>query len=65
MVATKDSNSLNYSLSLGKGLRWDKFRKNLFSKRMMRLWNRLPMELVESPFLEVIVTLRDMVQWAW
>lgn len=41
-------------------------RKNLFPKRMVGLWNRLPWEVVESPPLEVFkncvdVILRDMV----
>ena len=40
--------------------------KNVFSKRMVRHWNRLPRGMVESPSLEafkicVEVALRDMV----
>ena len=44
-------------------------RKNFFTKKVVKCWNRLPREVVESPFLEVCkrhvaVVLRAMVDLA-
>ena len=40
-------------------------RKNFFTERVIRHWNRLPREAVESPSLEGLRKRVDVALWVW